>query len=352
MTTQHESGHLTQPPRIQVGNPAELIAAVPYLLGFFPTDSLVAVTTRDRGDGDLVEACGRADLQPAIESTEEALARLAALVGRDGPVDAMFFVYTEDELPPGWERRLSAAAVMFGFRPVGAWQVDGDRYRPLASDPEPWQCLTLAEIGRVAAEFVLQGRAPAASRTQLLPDLSPAPGPVRDAVARVCSATRRPDAGVRQRAVRVWHRALAQQAPLGPARCGLVHAGLRSVLLRDALLASCVGLEEPEVLRAATSTRAAGRLFDQLLTPGSAGPPDPDRIAASSALLAELVRCAPPGGRAEPLSVLAWCAWWTGDGASANQYLDLLFQEDPGHSLGQLLDAALTGGVRPGWVPR
>lgn len=357
MSTPPESTPLTGHPRIRVGHPEELIAAIPYLLRFIPRDSLVVIAVRHRGHATLVDACARLDLPPVLAQPEEAIAQLAQRFPAH-LVDTLVFVYSDEELPAHWEVRFTAAAADLGIHALGSWQVGEGRYRELDPDRSrrqapgapAWQPLTSAGT-RVAAEFILQGCAPAETRPQLLPDLSPAPAPVLAAVERVCAAARSPEIGVRLRAVKVWHRALARGEPLGPAHCGLVHAGLASVLVRDALLASCVGLDEAGVLRAATARQAAADLFDRLLTPGGP-PPDPDRLAATGALLAELVRCAPPGRRPEPLAVLAWCAWWAGDGASANQYLELVLSLDPRHRLGLLLDAALARGLRPGWVPR
>lgn len=349
MSTPAESGPATEPHRIRVGHPEELIAAIPYLLRFTPTDSLVVIVVQDRGHGARIDACVRFDLTMVRDRPEKSVVELARRF-TVRPMEALFLVYTEDDLPPHWEGRLTTAAAGSGIQPVGSWQVGQERYRELGPGRPQWRPLTSAGA-RVAAEFVLQGSAPAESRPQLLPDLTPAPEPVLAAVHRVCTATRTADTGVRLRAVTVWHRALARREPLGPAHCGLVHAGLASVLLRDALLASCLGVDEAGVLRAATGRQAAADLFDRLFAPGCP-PPDAARIAAAGALLAELVRCAPPGRAAEPLSVLAWCAWWTGDGASANQYLELVLEQDPRHRLGLLLAAALDHGLRPGWVPR
>ena len=352
MTLQPESSPVAEPPRIRVGHPEELVTAVPYILGFSPADSLVIITLREHGERTLIDTTVRLDLTPALDDPEDVIAQIAGRLTMGNDADALLFVYSDQELPTFWVRRLSVAAELHGLSPTGAWQVDDGRYRDLHSARAHWQPLTGEGGARVAAEFVLQGCAPAPSRDDLLPDLSPVSAPVVEAVQRICAVTGRPDVQVRHRAVRVWHRALTQGTPLGAARCGLVHAGLGSVLLRDALLASCLGMDEATVLRAATSRKAATGLFDRLLARGQATAPDPDRIAAASALLVELVRCAPPGRRAEPLSILAWCTWWSGDGASANQYLDLLLQEDKKHRLGQLLAAAIGGGVRPGWVPR
>ena len=53
----------TSQPRIRVSSPADVLAIVPHLLGFHPTDSFVVIGVR--GDGDRVELGFRYDLPAA-----------------------------------------------------------------------------------------------------------------------------------------------------------------------------------------------------------------------------------------------------------------------------------------------
>src|SRR4051812_38127714 len=68
----------TQPPRLAVRSPADLIAAVPYLLGFHPADSVVVVALRGRrvvfaARGDLPEP--GSDPRPAARHLAQVIAR-------------------------------------------------------------------------------------------------------------------------------------------------------------------------------------------------------------------------------------------------------------------------------------
>lgn len=350
MTTHPDPHSVSDRPLVRVRRPDELFTAVPYLLNFHPDDSLVLVTTRERGGRQLVDAAVRVDLDEVLQDPETAAAQLAERLRPEGPLDTLLLVYCEDEPPAGWLNRFLGQARRHGLVPVGGWQITGTHCRDLWPTPGRWRPRA-DEDSRVAAEFVVQGRAPAVSRHALLPDLSPAPDPVRSVAEQVMHRAGRASVGVRMKAAAAWQQALTAGEPLGPARCGLVHAGLGSVLLRDALLVSCLGMDQAAVRRAVTSRQAAADLFDSFFRPG-APPPDRDRLTATAALLVELVRCAPPGRRAEPLAILAWCAWWAGDGATANQYLELVQRADPRHRLSLLLEAALAGGVRPGWAAR
>ncbi|MGH3978271.1 MAG: DUF4192 domain-containing protein, partial [Pseudonocardiaceae bacterium] len=80
---------MSAPPatRVRLSDPAELIAAVPHLLGFRPRDSLVLITL----DGKRLGLTLRADLVPA--GSEDQLAeQLLAPVVRQRPTGAMLLV--------------------------------------------------------------------------------------------------------------------------------------------------------------------------------------------------------------------------------------------------------------------
>src|SRR6476469_8558812 len=72
--------------------PADLVAAVPYLVGFVPTDSIVVVSLR--GPRLRLGLVARLDL-PDPAHVEEAAASLAQFVHRDGPRQAVVLVYDE-----------------------------------------------------------------------------------------------------------------------------------------------------------------------------------------------------------------------------------------------------------------
>jgi hypothetical protein len=47
----------------------------------------------------------------------------------------------------------------------------------------------------------------------------------------------------------------------------------------------------------------------------------------------------------------AWLAWWTGNGALANDLVDLALDADPGYSLARLVSQAAGGLLPPPWAP-
>ncbi|MFD0787811.1 DUF4192 family protein, partial [Micromonospora azadirachtae] len=66
----------TEPPRLAVRSPADLLAAVPYLLGFHPADSVVVVAMRGR----RVVFAARADLPDPAEDPVGPARHLANVV--------------------------------------------------------------------------------------------------------------------------------------------------------------------------------------------------------------------------------------------------------------------------------
>ena len=74
---------------------------------------------------------------------------------------------------------------------------------------------------------------------------------------------------------------------------------------------------------------------------------EPKHQAAHLRLWADLTRLARPGYVAAPASLLAFCAWQSGDGALANVALDRALADDPGYSMAGLLREALDSGAPP-----
>jgi hypothetical protein len=74
---------------------------------------------------------------------------------------------------------------------------------------------------------------------------------------------------------------------------------------------------------------------------------DPEHRRAHLRLWTDLTRLARPGYVAAPASLLAFCAWQSGDGALANVALDRALADSPRYSMALLLRDALDGGAPP-----
>lgn len=311
---------------LSISSPADLLTAVPYLLGFHPADSLVIVGLTHT----LVAVAGRADLPaPAdapgwaidiaasqIRMLRNAAATRAIAVGY-GPAATVTPVM--DIMIP----QLAAA----GFAVFDALRVTDGRYFSYLCD-EPACCpvdgmpfdphhsdLTMHAI--VAGWHALPDRA------ALVASVAPTGGATRAAVAR---ATAR---------ARAHRRALIREA----GQAGLIRAGDDMVRTTFARYADGHVLADDElawltVLLSTPAIRdAAWRATDNL----------PWHVD----LWADVTRRAHPPLVAPPASLLAFAAWRCGDGALACVAVDRALAADPGYTLAQLIDEALRAGLPP-----
>jgi hypothetical protein len=169
----------------KVSSPAELISAVPFLIGFHPADSLVVVATQ----GALITFAVRLDLPERNTPEEEARAavlHLATVVLRQEPEAVTIIGYGE-------ERRVAPAVLRISdtFRQAGVAIVDelhvedGRFWSYLCTDasccpPEGQPCEPGDSV--VAAEATFAGAVALPNREALAEQLTPVTGDDRDAM--------------------------------------------------------------------------------------------------------------------------------------------------------------------------
>mgnify|MGYP001064327189 FL=1 len=148
--------------RLRITGPADLIEAVPYLIGFAPTESTVIVGIT----GNQVVVAARVDLDDGESAAADVLRQLLAQTER-----AVMIVYTEQPTPQ-WVQQpthlLSEALLVTG----GRW------YSMLCTDPTccPPDGRPLPTTpGTVSATAVSLGIAPAPTRQAITASLAPAP---------------------------------------------------------------------------------------------------------------------------------------------------------------------------------
>jgi len=78
--------------------------------------------------------------------------------------------------------------------------------------------------------------------------------------------------------------------------------------------------------------------------------PDGDRIEAAVALLTALIARADDSARPAPLCMLAWLTWALGRGSAAGTHVDEVRALAPEYGMGQLLDTMLGAGALPDWI--
>ncbi|WP_375502752.1 DUF4192 domain-containing protein [uncultured Jatrophihabitans sp.] len=332
---------MTRPlPTQRISGPAELLDAIPYLLGFHPTESLVLIGVH----AGLLGATARLDLtdtgQPdLVEHTVAALHR----GGVDRLVVAVFDHRCE---PPGaalpsarpWQDAVSAvedAARRVGSEIAEALLVCRGRWwsylcdvadccpsggRPLAGAPSPY-----ALAATVDGVVALPSRAALARTLEPLPD--------------------------------------ARRAALEPLIAEAEHASVLAVL-EDRLSSHNRELVRELMLAARGSTADGWRPPDDAtaarLAAALTALPIRDEVwvAVDSRRLdgrplwTDLGRRCPAPYDAAPLFLLGWASWRDGSGAIAGMAVERALASDPTYSAADLLLAALDQAVDPRSFPR
>jgi len=394
-------------PTLTVSAPRDLLALVPYRLGFAPRHSIVLVCLR--GPRRRVGLVARVDLPPLPgDAMRVCVERLVAHAVADGANAVVLVVYADPAsgatmdgpsratgnratgnratetratetrvmssprtLPVAVLRYVQAATDAAPLDLLDAWHVTSDRYVPLlCGDPRccrpEGEPLSDLDGSVVSAEMVALGCVVGPDKDAVLGDLTPVDAIRRARVERAAAAERRrtPSKGARRsvwrsRQVTAWRRELAAlsagaDGEVPPDAAGCLLAGLEDSTVRDAVMLCTVpgsGLA-PESLAAHGPSAAVLALLDRVFGPDDAVRPDESLLDAAAQVLRSLVRQSTPPRAAAPLGLLAWMSWWLGDGAAARALVERSLAADPAHRLALLLGEALDRGVPPGWAQR
>jgi hypothetical protein len=312
---------------IRLTGPADLIAAVPHLLGFHPADSLVLVGV----DNGLITVVARLDCTPARPTVDELHGALDVL-RRAGSTDLVSLAYTESTSPP--ECR-TAAHVLGNARDAGLDLLDhltvtGSFWRSELC-PDPACCPpTGHELGtdlRAQAEWAVRGSAPLPSREALTALVAP------------LSATdpRRVNEPDLRAVENEWTDSLLTNGPASTVRSAIrsLFSKLRAgqSLSNAQAAAHAVALQCFEVRDAVWLALDARRLTG-----------DP--------VLRDLATRIPAPYSAAPLFLYAWAQWRDGNGAAASVAVAAALDADPNYTAADLLLAALNQGIDPRRLPR
>jgi hypothetical protein len=300
----HDS--LETPTRLKVRRPDDLLALIPYLIGFHPEESLVAVFVRS---GRVILA-GRLDLSPDADA--EGLAEFIDALAKRERAEALALVaYSADSLPTNrlltqlMDRLVGQELIHVLYVGHGRWWslTCADDCCPLAGTP-----LDLTSHP-LSATAVLAGLATRTNRRELEESVN---GPGRDELPRL-------DAMVETM--------LADRAELDDP--GDAARLLASMI--DKVLAEPNILDEESSLLLSLLVREV-HLRDlawALLTPTNAD----DHVRLWSAVVAHV----PPTLAAAPLCLLGMAAWLVGAGALLNCCCERLTRVDPDYSMGRVL---------------
>ncbi|WP_454043629.1 DUF4192 domain-containing protein [Cellulosimicrobium sp. Marseille-Q8652] len=366
---------------IRARGPRELLAYVPYRLGYRPHESVVLVGLRGpRGRVGLVarvDIDDVADLEHGPQVARTVLAHLAA----DGASRAAVVVYTDAPLradgPTAARERAAVEhcreTVEDTFGPTDVWVVTTTGWGCLDCDdpaccPPGGRPTSELESSEVGAHMVLSGAGVADSREDAFRIPPAAPDARRSAArasrrARAASTAPSTPGAVawRQDGLAAWRRAVAlvagappgRSAELPPALVGRVEAALDAVPVRDAVLLSFVpGVGDlPErTARGGDVDAGTGEAIARIVDPAVAIAPVPQETEPARAVLEAVVAHAARRRAAPALTLLALIAWWHGDGGRAAERVREALAQDGSYRLALLLASALDAGVPPGWV--
>ncbi|MFF5177131.1 DUF4192 domain-containing protein [Micromonospora sp. NPDC000316] len=325
----------TERPQLAVRSPADLLAAVPYLLGFHPADSVVAVALCGR----QIIFAARADLpEPGTDPVDRAR-HLAGVILRQGAEAATVVGYgPPDRVTPSVDA-VRAALTGAGLEVLDALRVtDGRWWSYLCTEADccpPEGRRYDPAANQVTASAVFAGQVALPDRAALVAQVSPVDGPARDALR---AATVRAE----QRLVDLIEHAPASDLLGGRAVRSAGVAAVREAQRRqrrgerlddDEVAWLCLLLTHLPV-RDHAWERTDGR----------------DRDIA---LWTDVLRRAEPELTAAPGALLAFAAWRAGQGALAAVALERTLGLNPDYSLALLLDDLLRRGVPPseldGW---
>ncbi|MFI6447444.1 DUF4192 domain-containing protein [Kitasatospora sp. NPDC050543] len=333
-------------PPVRMRGPGDMAEALPYLMGFFPDDSIVAVGLQgtDLHQGGVI----RIDIpeNPATwrrVATETARLLLRLSEQRDRrPAQVLLYLCRDP-------REGGGPQVLDGLRPLAdalraAFEGRGVKVKEsLCISDGRWRSFlcrgadccaptgnpirSVAGPGPVAVAATVAGLAPRGSRRAIIAGLAPIGPPGADsqrrAIARA-AARHRPGGG-------------------GPALTPERAAGL----LERAMAEFAAGARELDEQRAALLLLA---LQDKRTRDRAAEYAEPAELGPAQRLWRFLARrCVPPfeSCAPAPLTLLAWVSWLAGDSATARVVLARALDLDPHYLLAQLLYESLNGGLAP-----
>lgn len=357
--SQPQPSHTTRKPRtvVRARQPRDLLAALPYVLGYHPSRSLVIAGT----GGGRLGPTARLDVADVATAPTEAAGYVAELLVTAGVHHVTLAVYDDD--PAEWVAEFARVLEAAGVQVVGSWQVCEHAYWPL-SDPALRTPIADLEAAPISAELVLAGVSPAPRRDSLLDGLSPYPRPLQARLARSAAALEPLSDGDRRQVVRLWAsllgdsehpappapRSNAPRRPVGDRSTAILLAGLIDPSCRDVFMLATTSPLPPGEAGHVALAGGGAQAVDGWWTPGLTPPPDEERLDAAIETMSHLARAATGPALGYAWAVLGQLHWWVGDGVRANLSVERALALAPDNRLGQLVDAVLRHGMPPPWI--
>ncbi|ATL67416.1 DUF4192 domain-containing protein [Nocardia terpenica] len=338
-------------PRLSIDDPGQLFAAIPALLGFFPSDSIVVIMLNRIQDAEGEHLCvgtiARHDLnipQTRLVKVVHHAAELCAAEGADGVllvlVDSSAAApgtFASGRLPSRHStvtRDLGAALSANDIRLLGAWATTAIRL----GSPW-WNLLDTTETGMIpdpatspiTTESVFRGHQIHRSRTEM-ENLARVDHELSDRVRQLLPASTS---------------SRARSAVVDETIAGIAEnrrSAIESLVERIDAVASGSALTPTEFTDCALALRDI-TVRDCMLALATT-----HRAGAAQELWALLTRGLPDPDRAEAATLLAYSAYAAADGPLAQVALDAALHSNPDHRLAHLLNIALRAGMPPTYV--
>jgi hypothetical protein len=315
--------------RVQLAGPGDLLAVIPLLLGFHPQDSLVIVAVH--GPQHRVRLALRYDLPdpPDRDTAAGITSHITGVLNREDITTVLVAGYGPGTLVTPLADRIRPALEEAGITLHDLLRIEDGRYWSyLCTDPAccPPEGLPLDPASPAAASLQAQGATAAPSRSALAATIAPVTGPEAEAMKRATA--------------RAEHAAMRQFHDGGKA--AWYEAGRKSVIRFVTTYRDGRAVTSPARIARLTVALAALPVRDDAwarMTPGHRD--------AHLRLWTDVTRHAQPGYVPAPASLLAFCAWQSGDGALATIALQRALDDDPEYSMALLLLDALRAGIPP-----
>ena len=305
-------------------SPHDLLAAIPFLIGYHPSNSLVLVAIKEG----TVSMAMRVDYPS--QQNSDAYDLLAHHIKLDGAESALMIAYVPTETGEGE----ATGAEVLGYLAISllknaieireSIEVIGNRWRSVICEdisccPPEGNPLPDFESSRVAAEQVMSGRTmPFIDVTELADSIAQLPNLGPEFIAQVESYFVHEDCidlNEKQR------------------------DGATAVVDLGQLYESGRGSSDPDLV-----AQVIGRLSDIQVRDFALGIHTEETLDAYWAMWKELLRIAPNGYVAPIASIFAAVAYESGQGALAHKALDRALIDNPGYSLALLLRRVFSAG--------
>lgn len=349
--------------KITLRGPQDVLASLPFLIGYHPRRSVVVMTLTSSGAGSALGPVARLDLPPTGRAEDAVLALVGPLL-RSRPRAAVLVGY--EDRPGQSDATLEALSGAFGAAGVDVVEAlvvrDGHWFARRChfgccpaqeGSPLPHP----ADVPAVAA-LVADERAPLEHRDAVTALVGADPDASRGVAAALGLLRGQHAPDPRGRATELWARFLdvgdeGRVGPLDPAEVARLAGSLDDARWRDGLIAGlCPESLPPDLLDERTR-----REVDLLLAAGERDDPRTERAVAHrrvQARLLALCRAVPddcPREAAAVCTLAACVAWAGGEGAVARDAVERALRLRPTYRLARLMEQLIALAVPPVRAP-